>query len=179
MTKGILNSINTKNALYKILIQTSPTNEDVHSRLKSEYTEYRAKLRKSIREAKRLYYLRLFAIYKNDIQKTWIVINNTLNNNSRNSRQSEFIVNNNKLTNPGDIANAFNDYFINIGRQLSDKIQSLHHYSAQCLRYILHRMYFFDLGLLCDNCTHMYSQPDEFVLTFVKTLQENCFMIIQ
>ena len=60
MTKGILNSINTKNALYKILIQTSPTNEDVHSRLKSEYTEYRAKLRKCIREAKRLYYLRLF-----------------------------------------------------------------------------------------------------------------------
>ena len=56
MTKGILNSINTKNALYKILIQTSLTNEDVHSRLKSEYTEYRAKLRKSIREAKRLYY---------------------------------------------------------------------------------------------------------------------------
>ena len=36
MTKGILNSINTKKALYKILIQTSPTNEDVHCRLKSE-----------------------------------------------------------------------------------------------------------------------------------------------
>ena len=120
---------NTKNALYKILIQTSPTNEDVHNRLKSEYTEYRAKLPKSIREAKRLYYLRLFVIHKNDIQKTWIVINNTLNNNSRNSRQNEFIVNNNKLTDPGDIANAFNDYFINIGRQLSDKIQSPHHYS--------------------------------------------------
>ena len=128
MTTSILNAINTKNALYKTLIQTNPTNEDVHSRLKSEYTEYRAKLRKSIREAKRLYYLRLFAIHKNDIQKTWIVINNTLNNNSRNSRQSEFIVNNNKLTDPGDIANAFNDYFINIGRQISDKIQSPHHY---------------------------------------------------
>ena len=71
--------------------------------------------------------MRLFAIHKNDIQKTWIVINNTLNNNSRNSRQSECIVNNNKLTDPGDIANAFNDYFINIGRQLSDKIQSPHH----------------------------------------------------
>ena len=52
MTKGILNSINTKNALYKILIQTSPTNEDVHSRLKSEYTEYIAKLRKSIPRSK-------------------------------------------------------------------------------------------------------------------------------
>ena len=73
--------------------------------------------------------MRLFAIHKNDIQKTWILINNILNNNSRNSRQSEYIVNNNKLTDPGDIANAFNDYSINIGRQLSDKVQSPHHYS--------------------------------------------------
>ena len=129
MTKGIINSINTKNAPYKTLIQTSPTNEDVHSRVKSKYTDYRAKLRKSIREAKRLYYLRLFAIHKNDIQKTWIIINNTLNNNSRNSRQSEFIVNNNKLRDSGDIANAFNNYFINIGRQLTGKIQSPYHYS--------------------------------------------------
>ena len=30
---------------------------------------------------------------------------------------------------PGDIANAFNNYFINIRRQLSDTIQSPHHYS--------------------------------------------------
>ena len=35
MTKGNLNSISTKNVLYKTLIQTSPTNEDVHSRLKA------------------------------------------------------------------------------------------------------------------------------------------------
>ena len=42
MTKGILNSMNTKIARYKIHIQTSPTNEDVHSRLKNEYTEYRS-----------------------------------------------------------------------------------------------------------------------------------------
>ena len=39
------------------------------------------------------------------------------------------MVNNNKLTDPGDSANAFNDYFIIIGRQFPDKIQSPHHYS--------------------------------------------------
>ena len=43
MTIDILNYINTKNALYKTLIKTSPTNEDVHTRLKPECTEYRAK----------------------------------------------------------------------------------------------------------------------------------------
>ena len=32
MTKDILNSINTKYALCKTFIHTSPTNEDVHTR---------------------------------------------------------------------------------------------------------------------------------------------------
>ena len=102
----------------KTLIQTRPTNKDVHTRLKTEYTEYRAKLRKGIRQANRLYYMRLIAIHKNDIQKAWIVINNTLSLriNTKNSRQDEFIVDNNQFTDPGDIANAFNDYFINTGR---------------------------------------------------------------
>ena len=76
--------------------------------------------------------MRLFAIHKNDLQQTWIVINNTLNNKSKNSRQIEFIVHNDKLTDPGDIANAFNDYFINIGRQLSNNIQSPRH----CIDYL-------------------------------------------
>ena len=41
-----------------------------------------------------------------------LVMNNSLNNDLRNSRQSEFLVNNNKLTDIGDIANAFNDYLL-------------------------------------------------------------------
>ena len=32
MTKDIFNSINTKNNLYKTLIQPRPTKEDVHTR---------------------------------------------------------------------------------------------------------------------------------------------------
>ena len=62
--------------------------------------------------------MRLFAIHKNDIQEAWIVINNTLSLRitTRNSRQDEFIVDNNQFTDPVDIANAFNDYFINTGR---------------------------------------------------------------
>ena len=52
MTKGILNSINTKHAPYKTLIQTSPTNVYVHTRLKTEYTEYRAKTAKKYSRSK-------------------------------------------------------------------------------------------------------------------------------
>ena len=67
MTRGILNSINTKNMLYKTFIQANSQNVDLNRQLKEEYATYKTKLRKSIREAKRLHYLRLFTLHKNNI----------------------------------------------------------------------------------------------------------------
>ena len=61
MTRGILNSINTKNMLYKIFIQADSQNVDrpTYNNFKQEYINYKATLRKSIGAAKRMYYLRL------------------------------------------------------------------------------------------------------------------------
>ena len=67
MTDGILKSINTKDKLYKILIQTDPEDEHLYPRLKSEFITHRTDLRRNIREAKRIYYTRTFDLYKNDI----------------------------------------------------------------------------------------------------------------
>ena len=67
MTDGILKSINTKDKLYKILIQTDTENEHLYTRLKSEFITHRTDLRRNIREAKRMYYTRTFDLYKNDI----------------------------------------------------------------------------------------------------------------
>ena len=69
MTRSILNSINTKNLLYKNFIQANSQNVNLYSEFKEEYATYKTKLRKSIREAKRLHYLRLFTLHKNDIKK--------------------------------------------------------------------------------------------------------------
>ena len=69
MTDGILKSINTKDKLYKILIQTDPEDEHLYPRLKSEFITHRTDLRRNIREAKRMYYTRTFDLYKNDIKK--------------------------------------------------------------------------------------------------------------
>ena len=55
MTRGILNSINTKNVLYKIFIQADSQNEDIYNNFKQEYINYKATLRKSIWAAKRMY----------------------------------------------------------------------------------------------------------------------------
>ena len=69
MTNGILESINTKDKLYKIFIQTDKTNVDRFNTLKSDYQAYRARLRKTIREAKQMFYARTFLMYKNDMKK--------------------------------------------------------------------------------------------------------------
>ena len=70
MTDGILKSINTKDKLYKILIQTNVVNTAIFNTLKEEFKVYRATLRRSIREAKRRYYIKTFNMYKNDIKIT-------------------------------------------------------------------------------------------------------------
>ena len=56
MTRDILNSINTKTKLYETSIEANSQNVDLYRQLKEEYATYKTKLRKSIREAKRLHY---------------------------------------------------------------------------------------------------------------------------
>ena len=75
MTRGILNSINTNNMLYKIFIQADSQNVDTYNNFKQKYINYKATLRKSIRAAKRMHYLKLFTLHRNDIKKTWCLIN--------------------------------------------------------------------------------------------------------
>ena len=116
MTNGILESINTKDKLYKIFIQADKANVDRFNTLKSDYQAYRARLRKTIREAKRMFYARTFLMYKNDTKKTWGVISDTLKRNRKSKSQAEFIYENHVIRDTDEIANHFNDYFINIAR---------------------------------------------------------------
>ena len=125
MTNGILKSINTKDKLYKNLVKMDM--EDVqYTRLKAEFIHFKNTLRRSINAAKRLYYLRTFALYRNDIKQTWSVIKDTLQKKLHSAPSNKFILNNATITDPDEIANEFNKYFINIGRALSDEIQSIH-----------------------------------------------------
>ena len=70
--------------------------------------------------------MRTFALYKNDIKQTWSVIKDTLQKKLHSAPSNKFILNNVTITDPDEIANEFNRYFINIGRSLSDQIQSIH-----------------------------------------------------
>ena len=186
ITNGILNSINKKDKLYKTLIQTDTNNTVLYERLKTEFKEYRAGLRKTIRKAKRDFYIQHFNNYlnnpvetkfsfqtitenkvlnlinklknkisygydsisnimlkkahdplirplynrhKNDIKKTWSLINETLNRNLRKQSTYEFLVDDQMISNPMTIANKFNEYFAHIGSTLADKIPAAPHFN--------------------------------------------------
>ena len=53
MTDGILKSINTRDKLYTILVQTDLGNRDLYNRLKNEYKAFRAT--RSIKEKQNVY----------------------------------------------------------------------------------------------------------------------------
>ena len=69
LTNGILNSINTKDRLYKILKQTNTDDVELFNRRKEEFKLFRNNLRKSIRIAKCAYFEHIFTQHKNDIKK--------------------------------------------------------------------------------------------------------------
>ena len=72
MTRGILNSINTKNMIYKIFIQADSHNVDTYNNFKLEYINYKATLSKNY-SCCQTYYLRLFTLHKNDIKKKMVL----------------------------------------------------------------------------------------------------------
>ena len=125
LTNGILKSINTKDKMYKILVKADNVDEAAYTNLKAEFNAYKKTLRRSINEAKRLYYMRTFELYRNDIKQTWSVIKNTLQKNARCPDSTEFVLNNRMITNLDEIANEFNKYFVNIGQSLNDQIQAV------------------------------------------------------
>ena len=125
MTYGTLNSINKKDRLYKLLLKTD-VNSEKYAALKATFKQYRETLRRSIKEAKRLYHHRTFLLYQNNVRKTWSVIKKTLQRKKKHEMPTEFIWNNHANTDMNEIANEFNRYFISIGHSLSEKIQSVH-----------------------------------------------------
>ena len=126
MTNGILKSINTKDRMHKKLLRAKISNSESYAILKAEFKAYQSSLRRSIKEAKRLYYIKVFNMYKNNIKQTWAIIKDTLQNKAREELPNKYLLSDRTLTKMDEIANEFNKYFINIGRLLSEQNTSGH-----------------------------------------------------
>ena len=116
LTAGILKSINSKDKLYKTLLQT-PKDSQNYPALLSNFKSYKHIIRRSIMHAKRDYYHHVFNRYSTNLQKTWQTINETLirTKGKRDFPQEFKLANGNIISDPKEIANAFNDFFISIG----------------------------------------------------------------
>ena len=82
-----------------------------YTRSKAEFIHFKNTLRQSINAAKQLYYLRKFALYRNEIKQTWSVIKDTLQKKLHSAPSNKCILNNVTITDPDEIANEFNQYF--------------------------------------------------------------------
>ena len=121
MTQGISKSIEIKNKLYKKYLK----NPSVKS--ETTYKKYKNKLKHLIKITKKDYFESQFIKYKNNGKMTWLTINRILNRNNKKKEglPDTFRENNSNVnySDPIEIANKFNEYFVNVGPNLAKGIQ--------------------------------------------------------
>ena len=123
MTNEILQEIVAKNKMDVTWKTTSVTHIN-YENIKQRFKSYEKIVKKDIKEAKQRYFDQIFTAYKSDMKKTWKTINETLNRSKRGSNVTSIFYHNGfTLSNAKDIANAFNVYFANIGKNLASEIE--------------------------------------------------------
>ena len=129
ITPAILISIRHRDQLYKKKILATP-DSDVYNNAKTNLTTFSIILQKTIRSAKFKYYHEKLKKFRLDSRKTWATINDILwRKKSKNEFPSCFKDKGNNITVKQEIADRFNEFFTNIGPELSKKIPSPHNLS--------------------------------------------------
>ena len=118
INSAILRSIKTKAHYFK-LFKLGIISAEVNRM-------YRNKLNNVIRYAMNKYYLEIFSKHKKDIKRTWKVIKTLLNKNSSSMKTKQILVNGETITDCGEIAEGFSNYFAGIADVLEGTIPQAH-----------------------------------------------------
>ena len=122
MTDELLAQVIKKNDMY-VDWKTTPITHPDYEQVKLKFKGYEKIVSKGIDKAKKNYFDRVFVAYKSDMKKTWQVISQTLSRNKTSHEMaSVFNHEGHELADSVEIANAFNTYFANIGKNLSSQI---------------------------------------------------------
>jgi hypothetical protein len=120
ITNGLLVSVRRKNQIYK---RTKKFPND--KRLLTHYRKYRNYLTSLIRKTKNDFYSRKIADAGNNCKKVWDTINSALSKPAKSGKVRE-IEHDNRIVcadqNPREVANIFNTFFANVGKDLASKI---------------------------------------------------------
>ena len=83
---------------------------------------YKNKLTSILKEAEKVYYQTEIISNKSNLRKVWAIVKQVINKTKTSRISDKFIHNKTLLSDPVNIANCFNNYFINIGPTLASKL---------------------------------------------------------
>ena len=95
------------------------------TKLNADWDEYKAsrnKVNNALRQAKADYYRNKIATQNNNPKEAWKTINSLLGRSPSDTSVNELKINYAMLTSPGEIAEAFNTYFSNVGLTLANSM---------------------------------------------------------
>ena len=116
-TKGLVQSSITKSKLLRKKSQNATVNNI------SKYKTYASIFNKLVRNAKTSYYHEQLNLAKNNVKLTWTILNRAINKDNYNiDMPEEFVHKNITIKNKTQIATKFNQFFANIGSELSENV---------------------------------------------------------
>ena len=122
ITNGIIKSLKFIDKLYKEM-RSLNTNSPSYATIKQNLTVYNQLLKKSIREAKTIYYNNEFNQNRSNMRKMWNTISEIIHKQKNNHTSIKKICFQEKyISDQAEIANTFNEFFINIGPNLTKNI---------------------------------------------------------
>ena len=116
LTKGIKELIHNRDRLKRKAIVTNQ-DEDWQN-----YKSFRNKVNIALWLAKTNYYRDKIALQKDNPKDAWKTINNLLGRTRNSTVVNELKLNDRKIDSPEELAEAFNNYFINIGPSLAHEM---------------------------------------------------------
>jgi hypothetical protein len=123
LTSALRVSIKHKTRLYKKYLNRPNLSN------KAAYTFYKNKLVHCIQMAKQTYYMKLLTSDKANVQQIWKVYSELLGRKQTKSHKiPKLVINGTPISGDQNIANAFNDYFVTIGKNLADGFPTNNNY---------------------------------------------------
>ena len=116
ITKGLVKSCKKKSKLFKTSKKT-PTPEN-----KAKYRNYRNKLKTVLLAAEKSYYAAQFASYNGNLASIWKLIRRITGSTVCDKTTKTFDYLGTQIEDKKEVANRFNNFFTNVGRDLANKI---------------------------------------------------------
>ena len=159
MTPEMHNLLNAKSnyfSLYRLgrSLDIELVSRDENNRFKNRVTNL-------IRIQKKKYYRDLINNCKNDLRKTWKIINSLMSKGFKNTSIRKIVSNDIVYSNEEDISKIFNDYFCNIGTRLSSNIPIS---PSDPLQYVEFNNV---------SCFHLYAVSSSEIVEIIKSLKNS------